>query len=430
MKKVRRFDAGGNTRSDDPSKNQYVDTDDIEYKAAGLAASNAELKRGDRKPSGFLGLGRFLEGDINQKGSEAYNKYGAGYGRELEAKNARLKEKTEAETKPAAPAATAKYKGSSDYSDTADMKRNQGSAAAPAAPAATAKYKDSSDYSDTADMKRNQGSAAPTKRFTRVTEDMPKTKPEGGAQVTTGDARVAEYANAFPSNRDEGGRAAKRGPGATTGSGTAAAKPPAAAKTTSPTQRSDREEDKAAPKSGSASGSGGGRGPTYAQVDAEKQRGFAANPMSKDPSQRAKPAAPAAKAPEAAKPAAAEKPLSPAQQKAKDAIARATGSSSGLASSRVPTAAEAEQNRASFAGKAGDAVSSVGNYFKNFETPADRRSRLAKEAKDKERSKFMKESGQKAGGGAIRGYASGGSVSASRRGDGIAQRGKTRGKMC
>jgi len=33
-------------------------------------------------------------------------------------------------------------------------------------------------------------------------------------------------------------------------------------------------------------------------------------------------------------------------------------------------------------------------------------------------------------GGDIRGYASGGSVSASRRGDGIAQRGKTRGKMC
>jgi len=410
MKKVRRFDAGGNTRSDDPSKNQYVDTDDIEYKAAGLAASNAELKRGDRKPSGFLGLGRFLEGDINQKGSEAYNKYGAGYGRKIEAENDRLKAATlrdtaaPAETKPAAPAASA--------------------------PAAAAKYKGSSDYSDTADMKRNQGSAAPTKRFTRVTEDMPKTKPEGGAQVTTGDVRVAEYANAFPSNRDEGGRAAKRGPGATTGSGTAAAKPPAAAKTTSPTQRSDREEDKAAPKSGSASGSGGGRGPTYAQVDAEKQRGFAANPMSKDPSQRAKPAAPAAKAPEAAKPAAAEKPLSPAQQKAKDAIARATGSSSGSASSRVPTAAEAEQNRARVAEKAGDAVSSVGNFFKNFETPAERRSRLAKEAKDKERSKFMKESGQKAGGGAIRGYASGGSVSASRRGDGIAQRGKTRGKMC
>jgi hypothetical protein len=33
-------------------------------------------------------------------------------------------------------------------------------------------------------------------------------------------------------------------------------------------------------------------------------------------------------------------------------------------------------------------------------------------------------------GGSVQGYASGGSVSASRRGDGIAQRGKTRGRMC
>ena len=33
-------------------------------------------------------------------------------------------------------------------------------------------------------------------------------------------------------------------------------------------------------------------------------------------------------------------------------------------------------------------------------------------------------------GGAVKKMASGGSVSASRRGDGIAQRGKTRGRMC
>ena len=56
------------------------------------------------------------------------------------------------------------------------------------------------------------------------------------------------------------------------------------------------------------------------------------------------------------------------------------------------------------------AASSIGNYFKNFETPAERRSRENKESKK---------------------MASGGSVSsASSRGDGIAQRGKTRGKMC
>jgi len=377
---MRKFEIGGMASDDDALE--------AKYKAAGLAASNAENK----KSSGFFG--RLGEGNIDEKGSEAYNKYGAGYGRKIEADRAA---KSEDNSTAAAPAATAKYKGSSDYSDTADMKRNQ-------------------------------GSAAPTRKFTRVTEDMPKTKPEVGGQVTTGDARIAEYANAFPSNRDEGGRAAKRGPGATTGSGTAAAKPPAAKPPAAPASKSDNSyadlEKKrfASPRSGSASGSGGGRGPTYAQVDAEKQKGFAANPMSKDPSQRAKPAAsapaPAAPAP-AAKPAAAEKPLSQAQQRAQAAIARATGNSSGAAS-YAPTSAEAERNRANFAKKAGDAVSSVGNYFKNFETPAERRSRLAKEAK----------SSQKAGGGAIRGYASGGSVSASSRGDGIAQRGKTRGKMC
>jgi len=56
--------------------------------------------------------------------------------------------------------------------------------------------------------------------------------------------------------------------------------------------------------------------------------------------------------------------------------------------------------------------SSISDYFKNFKTPAQRK---AQEQKEK----------------ASKGYASGGSVSsASNRGDGIAQRGKTRGKMC
>jgi len=56
--------------------------------------------------------------------------------------------------------------------------------------------------------------------------------------------------------------------------------------------------------------------------------------------------------------------------------------------------------------------SSISDYFKNFKTPAQRK---AQEQKEK----------------ASKGYASGGSVSsASSRGDGIAQRGKTRGKMC
>ena len=45
------------------------------------------------------------------------------------------------------------------------------------------------------------------------------------------------------------------------------------------------------------------------------------------------------------------------------------------------------------------------------------------------RADFVGDTGM-AKGGSAKGYASGGSVSASRRGDGIAQRGKTRGRMC
>ena len=56
--------------------------------------------------------------------------------------------------------------------------------------------------------------------------------------------------------------------------------------------------------------------------------------------------------------------------------------------------------------------SSISNYFKNFKTPAQRKAQEQKE-------KASKGS-----------YSSGGKVSASSRGDGIAQRGKTRGKMC
>ena len=382
MRKMRKFEIGGMASDDDALE--------AKYKAAGLAASNAE-----KKSSGFLGLGRFLEGNIDQKGSEAYNKYGAGYGRKLEAENDRLKAATlrdtaaPAETKPAAPVA---------------------SAPAPA-PAAAAKYRGSSDYSDTADMKRNQGSAAATSAkpaaaataVTKVVEDMPKTRPAGGAQVATGDARVAEYANAFPSSdmkRNQGSAAAKPPAAKPPAAKPPAAKPPAA-KTTSPTQRGGREEDKAVPKAPAAK---------------------TTSPTRRDGREEDK-------APEAAKPAAAEKPLSQAVQRAQAATARATGNSSGAAS-YAPTAAEAERNRARFAGKAGDAVSSVGNFFKSYETPPARRSRLAKEAKAKETASFNRERGDRAKGGAIRGYASGGSVSASSRGDGIAQRGKTRGKMC
>jgi hypothetical protein len=366
--KIRKFRAGDMVES-------ASDSEEDKAKTAGLAASNAE-----KKSSGFLGLGRLFQGNIDEKGSEAYNKYGAGYGREVEAENDRLK----AASKPAAPAASAPAASAS--APAAPFKSTAAANAAASAARAAAMAREAKAASDKDDT------AAETKMVRRNLS-----VPNAAGPSTTPDAR------------DGGARDSSRFKKPAAKAPAPAAKAPApAAKTTSPTQRDGREEDKA---------------PAAAKAPADSRTAEAGNSRGSRPAAAPAPTAkaPAAKAPEAAK------QLSPAQQKAKDAIARATGNSS---SSRVPTPEEAEQNRASFAGKAGDAVSSVGNYFKNFETPADRRSRLAKETKDKERSKFMKESGQKAKGGAIRGYASGGSVSASRRGDGIAQRGKTRGKMC
>ena len=98
MKKIRKFRAG----------DMVVDTSDAEeaeFKAAGLAASNAE-----KKSSGFLGLGRLFQGNIDEKGSEAYNKYGAGYGRKLEAEKA-----AKSEGNPAASASASKSDNS--YAD-------------------------------------------------------------------------------------------------------------------------------------------------------------------------------------------------------------------------------------------------------------------------------------------------------------------------
>jgi hypothetical protein len=76
----------------------------------------------------------------------------------------------------------------------------------------------------------------------------------------------------------------------------------------------------------------------------------------------------------------------------------------------VPTSEQAAENRQAAMGKLKSLGSSVSDYFSKFETPAERRSREAKETKP---------------------YKKGGSVSsASKRADGIAQKGKTRGKMC
>jgi hypothetical protein len=82
----------------------------------------------------------------------------------------------------------------------------------------------------------------------------------------------------------------------------------------------------------------------------------------------------------------------------------------------TPTSEQASANRQAAYDKVKSVGSDIADYVKNFETPAERRSRERKEA-----------SGMKRGG--MTKMASGG-MTASRRGDGIASRGKTRGKIC
>ena len=94
------------------------------------------------------------------------------------------------------------------------------------------------------------------------------------------------------------------------------------------------------------------------------------------------------------------------------APAKAAPAAKLTSSSRVPTPEQAAANRSAAMDKIKGVGSSVADYFSNFETPAKRKLREQKENA------------------ATGSYARGGSVSsASRRADGIATKGKTRGKM-
>jgi len=83
---------------------------------------------------------------------------------------------------------------------------------------------------------------------------------------------------------------------------------------------------------------------------------------------------------------------------------------------KVPSSEQAEVNRGAAMDKVKSVAGSIGDYFKNFETPAERRSRESKQDSEMKR------------GGSVKKMASGGMASS--RADGIAQRGKTRGKIC
>jgi hypothetical protein len=96
---------------------------------------------------------------------------------------------------------------------------------------------------------------------------------------------------------------------------------------------------------------------------------------------------------------------------------------------KVPSSEQAAANRAAVVDKAKSIAGSIGDYVRNFETPAERRSREAKNPAPKSSSSTEYNEDALSSGSAMK---RGGAVrsSASSRADGIAQRGKTRGKMC
>ena len=372
MKKIRKFEGGGNVRSDDPSVDRAADAEEARYKAAGLAA---------KKSSSFGGLGRLFQGNIDQEGSEAYEKYGAGAGRRLEAEKAK-----KAEIAETAPEFKMERRNLSvpNAKGPEDTKRNGREEDAPVSTQRTGREED-----------------APVKTVGKPNE--------------TAEAQRMATAPLGPSDTADMKRVA-------VSVARAPASAPVVRNSSAPIAKNTSDSDYRGPMErrnlsvpALPAGSAGQKGPSRADLENDARRGFAANPMSKDPSQRSSSvsgprsvANPTTKNPVNPETGKSVKPLSQAELRAQALTARATGNSSGLASNkRVPTPSEAGQNIKNAAEKVGNAFSSIANSFK--------------------KEKYKEKNG-KAKGGAIKGYASGGSVSS--RGDGIAQRGKTRGRMC
>jgi hypothetical protein len=102
---------------------------------------------------------------------------------------------------------------------------------------------------------------------------------------------------------------------------------------------------------------------------------------------------------------------------------------------RVPTPEEAAANRARVVNAVKDKLSGVGDYFSSIGTMSGREAaKKQAEARFKPtsltRPNSYYDSDDMKRGGSVKKMASGGSVSASSRGDGIASKGKTRGRMC
>jgi len=314
--KIRKFRAG----------DTVVDTSDSEeakFKTAGLAASNAE-----KKSSGFLGLGRLFQGNIDEKGSEAYEQYGAGYGRKVEAENDRLK------------AATLKKAADDEARDAEDARSE-----------ARIKAADKK----IADIKERAAAAESDYRGPMQRMKLDVSEPAKAPAASTRSAAA---------------------PAASTRSAAAPAAPVVDPRTAEAgNSRGSRAAEPADPRTAEAGNSRGSR--------------------AADPSKPAsKPAAPTPAARLAATKDTAD-------------MKRSQGSAEDSYDDDTSLSFEERRKRAEMRAKRGST------------TGTDTRS-INERFKDAFKAK----------GGAIQSYAKGGAVSASRRGDGIAQRGKTRGKMC
>jgi hypothetical protein len=100
-------------------------------------------------------------------------------------------------------------------------------------------------------------------------------------------------------------------------------------------------------------------------------------------------------------------------------ISKATPAEKPASSSRVPTSEQAAANRSAAMDKIKGVGSSISDYFSGLKSPSQRK------AQERKMEKLKADPTSRE-----RDFAKGGKVSASSRGDGIAQRGKTRGKMC
>ena len=445
VRKIRKFGAGGSTEED---------AQEARDKAAGLAASNAELERGDRKPSGFLGLGRFLEGNIDQKGSEAYEKYGAGYGRKIEAKNAEMKRITEREAAADAKQRSDKERdaGAAASEDDYETKNLNAGAkqfkftAADNAAASAARAKEAAAGSGATTPGKDDKGARDTSRFKKSAA--PAAAPKASAPAPAAETKAPAAA---PKAAAE-----TKAPAAETKAPAAETKAPAAAPKAAPEAAAETKAP--APSTTPEKGDGGGRDSSrFKKVSAPE-----ATPAVLTRGITVPKAAAATKSVATSSDSIRERSSREEAYKKADAEAR---SPEGQAKRKKIIELQAIENFSPelevAGGLGGLGLKAAAKLLKRgsgkgffrkdpeFDYPRVRRGELPAPKKSdsanpsnlslpkpasrlglpRPKGDDIADVVAKRKGGSVQGYASGGSVAASSRGDGIAQRGKTRGRM-